>query len=349
MKTWCVLCLLLVFCGDLLPLHAQKTFRVMTYNVENLFDCRHDSLKEDTEFLPDSKRRWTSSRYWKKLNLLSKVIAAAGEERIPDLIGLCEVENDSVMVDLTRRSALRTLDYQYIMTHSPDVRGIDVALLYQPGFFKPVASHEVVIPSLSGGFRPTRNILYVKGLTLTGDTLHVAVCHFPSRLGNSRVSRRHRMLAARTLRMLVDSVRASVVEPDIIVMGDFNASLKDEIFRKTLHAVPAADIHSTPGSSDRLYEPLCVKNRAKEIKASYRYKGIWEDIDHILVSGALLDETRCFYTRNGARTVFALPFMCEKDATYGGERPFRTYLGPYYKGGVSDHFPVLVDFVLREE
>ena len=170
----------------------------MFYNVENLFDCRHDSLKEDREFLPDGEKKWTPSRYWRKLDALSKVVAAVGEERLPDLVGLCEVENDSVLFDLTRRSSLRALGYRYVATHSPDVRGIDVALLYQPGSFRLLESHEIPVPSAEAGFRPTRNVLYVKGEVLSGDTLHVLVCHLPSRLGATRVSRRHRMLAART-------------------------------------------------------------------------------------------------------------------------------------------------------
>lgn len=115
--------------------------------------------------------------------MLAKVIAAAGEERLPDVIGLCEVENDTVMHDLTRRSSLRTLGYRYVMTDSPDARGVDVALLYQPGCFRLLSSREVVVPSPSEGFRPTRNFLYAKGQVVTGDTLHVVVCHFPSRLG----------------------------------------------------------------------------------------------------------------------------------------------------------------------
>ena len=97
----------------------------MFYNVENLFDCRHDSLKEDREFLPDGEKKWTPARYWRKLDALSKVVAAVGEERLPDLVGLCEVENDSVLFDLTRRSSLRALGYRYVATHSPDVRGVD--------------------------------------------------------------------------------------------------------------------------------------------------------------------------------------------------------------------------------
>lgn len=335
---WCV--------GMMCPACAQVGFRVMTYNVENLFDCRHDSLKEDTEFLPESERRWTPFRYWKKLDALSKVIAAVGEERLPDLIGLCEVENDSVLRDLTRRSSLRTLGYRHVMTDSPDARGIDVALLYQPGCFRLLSSREVVVPSLSEGFRPTRNLLYVKGLVVTGDTLHVVVCHLPSRLGRSRTSRRHRMLAARTLCALLDSVRVSSPSASLVVMGDFNAGSGDEVLRKMQTCAPSDADRSASDGAHVLIEPLSAVHKKDAVKASYRYKGIWEDIDHVFVSGALLDSTRCLHTRDGLRRVFAIPFMYEPDDKYGGVRPFRTYQGPVYKGGVSDHFPVLLDFIV---
>lgn len=210
-------------CGSIFAVQAQDAFRVMCYNVENLFDSRHDSLKEDREFLPEGERRWTPFRYWRKLNAVTQVVAAAGEERLPDVIGLCEVENDSVLFDLTRSSAMRTLGYRYVMTHSPDLRGIDVALLYQPGRFRLLASREVGIPSRSAGFRPTRNILYAKGMVISGDTLHFLVFHLPSRLGSTRDSRRHRLQAVRMLRQAVDSIYAVCARPRIIVMGDFNA------------------------------------------------------------------------------------------------------------------------------
>lgn len=312
---------------------AQQPFRVMFYNVENLFDCRHDSLKEDREFLPGAEKRWTPYRYWRKLNAVSQVVAAVSEERLPDLVGLCEVENDSVLFDLTCRSSLRALGYRYRMTHSPDVRGIDVALLYQPGSFRLLESREVSVPSVREGFRPTRNVLYAKGLLLSGDTLHVVVCHLPSRLGKTLVSRRHRQLAVRTLSQLVDSVRSAVSRPRIIVMGDFNAESKDKLFREALCPF--------------LREPEARPPLGGAAKGSYRYRGIWETIDHILVSPALLEEDALFRTADGKRAIVAYPFMCESDKTYGGIRPFRTYQGPLYKGGFSDHFPVLLDFEWR--
>ncbi len=329
LRLWALACVW----GAWLPARGQQPFRVMFYNVENLFDNRHDSLKEDREFLPGGEKEWTPSRYWRKLDALSKVVAAAGEKRLPDLVGLCEVENDSVLFDFTRRSSLRALGYRYVMTHSPDVRGINVALLYQPGSFRLLESREIPVPSAEAGFRPTRNILYAKGEVPSGDTLHVLVCHLPSRLGATRVSHRHRMLAARTARAAADSVRKAVSDARILWMGDFNADAGDGVFREV--AFPY------------FREPGLASARADGVEGSYRYRGIWETIDHILVSPALTDVSLPFHTADGRRAIVAFPFMCEREKTYGGVRPFRTYQGPLYKGGYSDHFPVTLDFEWR--
>ncbi len=324
---------------------AQEVFRMMYYNVENLFDCRHDSLKDDREFLPDGKRRWTPSRYWRKLDALSKTVAAVGETRLPDVVGLCEVENDSVLCDLTRRSSLRTLGYRYVMTSSPDERGIDVALLYQPGSFRLLESRQAEVPSRAEGFRPTRNVLYAKGAVLSGDTLHLIVCHLPSRLGSTRVSRSHRLLAARTVRRIVDSLYVAVAAPRIVIMGDFNAGLDDGLFREVL---PVAGVEGVrPGAPALFHEPGRPALSFPEARGTYRYRGLWETIDHILVSPPLMDARAAFHTADGMRFVAAFPFLCEPDKTYGGIRPFRTYQGPLYKGGYSDHFPVVLDFVWR--
>lgn len=114
-----------------MTLVAQERLRFVTYNVENLFDCKDDSLTHDEAFLPNSLRRWTSFRYWNKLHAVSQTLATIGDDRAPEFVALCEVENDSVLYDLTRRSPLRTARYEYLVTSSLDPRGIDVALLYK--------------------------------------------------------------------------------------------------------------------------------------------------------------------------------------------------------------------------
>lgn len=334
--------LILFFCGCSLMLTAQQPFRVMFYNVENLFDCRHDSLKEDFDFLPSSDKKWTATRYWKKMNGLTKVVAAVAEERLPDLIGLCEVENDTVLRDWSRRSALRSLGYRYVMTESPDVRGIDVALMYQPGSFKLLGCQEVPVDYSGEDIRPTRNILYVKGQVMSGDTLHVIVCHLPSRLGNRRDSKERRMVAALTVRRLMDTIAQENHSAKILMMGDFNAEMSDEIFEEKILSAQSIDSDDSNTGTSLLYEPHVVCTVSQDVKGTYRYRGIWETIDHILVGGSLRN------TVTSDVRIVAMPFMCEVEKKYGGVRPYRTYQGPVYKGGYSDHFPIVADFSFGE-
>ena len=158
----------------------MSLFTFVELNCENLFDTRHDSLKQDTEFLPTAVRRWTPYRYWHKLNRIGQAIVSCGVldtlSVMPDMVALTEVENDSVLTDLTRRSLLRQAGYEYVMTASPDERGIDVALMWSPFAFRLIRHHAIRIDPPKG-FRHTRDILYASGEVITGDTLHVFVVH----------------------------------------------------------------------------------------------------------------------------------------------------------------------------
>ena len=184
------------------------SFRVVSYNVENLFDCRHDTLKNDYEFLPDAMRHWNYTKYKKKLDAIARTITAVGGWTPPALAALCEVENDSVLRDLTRRSVLKEAGYRYVMTNSPDQRGIDVALLYQRDQFKLISHQGIPIPHRSGKkkFRPTRDILHVCGMLLNSDTLDIFVVHLPSRSGGAKESEPYRLFAAGQLKAAVHSI-----------------------------------------------------------------------------------------------------------------------------------------------
>ena len=205
-----------------LSLLLISLFTFVELNCENLFDCQHDSLKNDTEFLPGGAYHWTRTRYWQKLDRIGQTILSCGEQQVtnrlseggvnngkswqlPDMVALCEVENDSVLHDLTRRSLLRNACYEYVMTNSPDERGIDVALMYSPYSFRLIDSHSVRVKPIKG-MRPTRDILYASGVTASGDTLHVIVAHLPSRRGGEKYSRPFRMAAARQVAAVVDSI-----------------------------------------------------------------------------------------------------------------------------------------------
>lgn len=317
-------------------------FRVMSWNVENLFDTHHDSLKNDEEFLPEALRHWNYTRYKKKLDDIARVIVAVGEWNPPALVGLCEVENDTVLRDLTRRSPLKNLDYRYVMTNSPDQRGIDVALLYQRDLFKLLSYRSISIPSFKQ-HRPTRDLLHVSGLLLTGDTLDVFVCHLPSRSGGAKESEPYRLFAAQKLRTEVDSLLKGRLHPQLIIMGDFNDYPTNKSIKKILEAeAPPATSEVSPL---KLYHLLARKAKSRDY-GSYKYRGEWGLLDHLIVSGTLLDATKNFFTSEEKANVFQPSFLLIDDEKYGDKEPFRTYKGMRYKGGFSDHLPIFTDFEL---
>ena len=304
-----------------LTLILSSLLTFMELNCENLFDTRHDSLKNDLEFLPDGSYKWTPYRYWAKLNHLGQEIVAQSDP-VPDFVAMCEVENDSVMFDLTKRSLLRNAGYEYVMTSSPDERGIDVALLYQPASFALLHSHSIRIKPLPDT-RPTRDILYASGLLITGDTLHIFVVHAPSRRGGEQVSRPYRLLVASQLAEAVDSVYAISRDAKIIIAGDFN------------------DYADSP-ALQYLYEHHLINMSADAqgshgAKATYRWHGEWRSLDQILCSPSLA-------ARKQSSVIGDLPFLLEDDEKYGGKKPYCTYLGPRYLGGYSDHLPLVVQF-----
>jgi endonuclease/exonuclease/phosphatase family metal-dependent hydrolase len=316
-------------------------FRVVFWNTENLFDTHHDSLKLDEEFLPSSYRGWHYGRYRKKLADVSRVITALGEWASPALVGFCEVENDNVMRDLTKYSPLKEHGYQYVMTDSPDRRGIDVALLYQRDRFKLLGYQFLRIYPESPGHFPTRDILHVTGQLLTGDSLDVFVCHFPSRSSGEKETEPYRLLVARTLKNTVDSLFAVRYCPQVIIMGDLN----DYPYNKSVATVLTATFPpSQHPERNGLYHVLARKANQSNY-GSCKYQGEWGLLDHIIVSGSLLDSGNTFHTDEGKAHVARLPFLLMKDEKYGGQQPFRTYSGMKYQGGFSDHLPVYVDIM----
>lgn len=322
----------------LISLFLSSFFTFAELNCENLFDCRHDSLKHDMEFLPDSDRRWTPWKYWRKVDNISRAIVSCGVPadgcgiedgfRLPDFVALCEVENDSVMRDLTRRSLLRTARYEYVMTHSDDERGIDVALAYSPFAFAPIRHYPLKVEPVAG-MRPTRDILYVSGRTVDADTLHIFVVHAPSRYGGERHSRPFRMAVARRLCVSLDSVKAMSPDARIIVAGDFNDYSGDSSLGFILGH----------GLVDVTASARGINGRAR---GTYRYKGRWGSLDHILVSASLASGVCSSFVSDA-------PFLLEEDKKYGGFKPFRSFTGYRFSAeGTSDHLPLVVRFANGE-
>lgn len=319
------------------------TFRIASYNVENLFDCRHDSLKNDYEFLPDALRHWNYTKYKKKLDNIARVITAVGGWTPPALVALCEVENDSVLRDLTRYSALREADYRYVMTESSDERGIDVALIYQRNLFKLLSHQSLSVDKPNKNSRPTRDILHVSGLLLNKDTLDVFVAHFPSRSGGAKESEPYRILAAQRLKGAIDSIYQKRDQAQILILGDFNDYPNNKSIQQIVGAVAPPSI-SDSLNRHHLYHLLAKKASSLKNFGSYKFQGEWGLLDHIIVSGNLLQEDSVLYTNEENADVFCLPFLLTEDKRYGDKQPFRTYYGMKYQEGYSDHLPVWADF-----
>ena len=291
-------------------------------NCENLFDCTHDSGKNDTEFTPEGKRHWTNGKYWRKTeNIAKELIGCCGRDTLPDLITLCEVENDSVMDKLVRHTALGRLGYRYIMTDSRDERGIDVALVYNTMSFRPILHHSIR-PEDNHSEHPLRDILYVAGRTTSGDTLHVMAVHAPSKFGGKKESGKRRMVVARKIGEIVGSIINNNANTKIIISGDFNDTAESEII-STIEAKGMINVTRTPKGNNGA-------------QASYKYKGKWESIDHILVSSCLSKYiVKSYIGDNQYNTC--------KDIKYGGVKPKRSFNGyRFVPEGCSDHLPVIL-------
>lgn len=309
-------------------------FTIMELNCENLFDTRHDSLKQDQNYMPDSPRRWTEGKLFCKVRNLAQTILAAGAQKdheggMPDMVALCEVENDSVMTMLTRRSPLRSFFYDYLMTSSPDMRGIDVALMYDSTRFVPIC-HQALRVEMPENGPLTRDILYVKGVTWSADTLHVMVVHAPSRLGGKRKTDSRRMAVAMRVRHAIDSIQSLTPNANIIVAGDFNADFNDE----SLDAICGNSLTDVTPNSKNLSADATRDKR--QVGGTYWYGGHWETIDHILLSNSLA-------SRVEQSLIMTDEPLLEYDERQGCYKPRRSYKGYRFDPqGVSDHLPIMV-------
>ena len=323
-------------------LYAQKQdkqdFKIMCYNVENFFDCVHDSLSKDTEFLPTGLRGWNTSKYLKKQANIAKVITAIGGWEAPALVGLCEIESDKCLHDLTHYSGLKNLKYKYIHHDSPDPRGIDVALLYQPTQFKPLHDEAIRIKFPESHEIKTRDILYVSGRIPTGDTLHVFICHLPSRLEGEKESEGKRQFVASVIRIKVDSLFTTTYRPNIIIMGDFNDYPTNSSLSEVLKAKPLGGSISSDGLYNLMYKMQL------EGKGSNKHLGEWGVLDQLIISGNLLSSSNSIFTSQQDAHIFEAKFLLENDRKYLGKQPFRTYAGMKFQDGFSDHLPIYVDF-----
>jgi len=327
--------------GKTKVISERESFMFTFYNVENLFDTINNPLTNDEDFLPEGNYRWSSYRYYDKLQKIAKVIIAVGGWKAPDIVGLCELENRLVLDELLSKTPLKSFNYEIIHKESPDFRGIDVALLYRKKFFRPLFYDFYVINNPEDTAFKTREILYAKGLVNNKDTVHVFVNHWPSRRGGTTQSESNRVLAATVLKSKTDSILNINPLAYIVIVGDFN----DEPSDKSITEILQANGDSLNVNNTRLFNLLAYSE--KEGKGSYKYKHEWNQIDQIIVSNAFFEKNASLYFYYNSGKVFKEDFLLIDDDKYPDKKPWRTYNGPTYNGGFSDHLPVYLEVFFR--
>jgi hypothetical protein len=336
---------LLVLSGAKPPLPGENIarqpergdIRFVSYNVENLFDMVDDPEKADDEFLPWGMRGWKAERYDKKLKDIYKVLVNLGGWELPEIIGLIEVENRTVLEDLIERTPLSMHGYSIIHHDSPDARGIDVALIYRKDHFIPLHDEAIRVVFPFDTLGKTRDILYVSGVVNKRDTLHVFLCHYPSRRGGEATSAPRRIYVSSLVRAKVDSLLAGNPNANIIVAGDFNDEPADASVREGLRAKGSVE---EMGPGDLFNFMHAKKERGL---GTYKFQGFWNMLDHIIISQGLLDQNSGVFAPSHAAHIFRPDWLTVPDDNSPGVKPFYTFTGVQYTGGYSDHFPVYLD------
>ncbi|MDB5281469.1 MAG: endonuclease/exonuclease/phosphatase [Bacteroidota bacterium] len=307
------------------------------YNLENFYDTIDDPKKSDEDFLPNGAYHYTSAVYKEKVSHLSDVISQLGKDASPDgvaLMGVAEIENETVLNDLVAQPSLQSAHLKIVHYDSPDERGVDVAMLYNPKYFKVLRSEPLFVAVLkneNGSIHYTRDILWVYG-ELDGEPVHVFVNHWPSRRGSGDASAPGRVMVAAICKHVVDSLMKVNINTKVIVMGDLNDDPTSPSVAKALGA--EGNIASV--KSGGLYNPWV--DFYKKGTGTLAYNDSWNLFDQVMFSSAFLKKEQpgaFFYQAH----IFNKDFLITKTGKFKGY-PLRTYSGTTYNGGYSDHFPV---------
>jgi len=309
-----------------------KEFRVVFYNTENLFDPFDDPLTNDGEYTPSGKNHWTLQKLDKKVMMVYRALISASDGHLPDIIGLAEIENLWILEYLIKNTPLKEGNYGIVHKESPDPRGIDVALLYRKGSVVPVDYDFIPVPGKGTAHFSSRDILHFKAKLLK-ETIHFYVNHWPSRSGGYMETLGKRNLAARILRDNLDSLFEQQPQGKVLLMGDFNATPDETCFTKILGAI----LQLTSADPKNLINLSQFWSR--QATGTIRTKGHWEIFDQFIVSAQLING-RGLQILQEKTAICTEDFLLEEDKRYLGKKPFRTYLGPVYHGGISDHLPI---------
>lgn len=323
-----------------------KPYAIGFYNVENLFDTIDNPKIRDEEFLPDGDRVWNSAKYKEKVANIASIVSQMGTELCDEglsILGISEIENDTVLYDIVDHPILKSRNYGVIHHDSKDVRGIDVALIYDKDDFIPLTTraYEVDMSKSSDTTeysRPTRPVFLISG-ELDGELIHMTVNHWPSRSGGEKRSARFRNRAAQVNRKILDSLLAVNPAAKLIVMGDLNDDPSDESLTK--HLLAKEKINKLKPFD--MFNPMA--KLFKQGHGSNAYRDRWSLFDQIVVSQPLTEKDikgLRFHKAN----IYKKGFMIQKTGEYKGY-PKRTFSGDVYQSGFSDHFPVYI-YLLKE-
>jgi len=335
--------LLFLFITSQAQKNQYKSAIIGFYNLENLFDTIDNTLINDEEFLPSGIRNYNTAIYRDKLTKLASVIAQMGTTYTPDgpaILGVAEIENDTVLNDLIKETQLKKRNYQFVHYDSKDARGVDVGLLYNPTYFSVIASDKlfVSLPTGSKDAYYTRDILWVKG-KLNGELIHLYVNHWPSRSGGEKRSEPGRIAAAAVCRKHIDSILLKEPNAKIVVMGDLNDDPTNKSVEKVLRAVDKDQLDQ----QGALFNPWL--DLFRNGIGTLAYQDAWGLFDQIIVSKQWLnkDQSGFFLYQHH---VFNKEFLVENNGRYKGY-PMRTWDGNSYRGGYSDHFPTYL-LIIKE-
>ncbi len=313
---------------------SRGDLTVMFYNVENLFDVSDDPAVNDEDFTPTGKLHWTEDKLATKVDHISEVISGI-DSSYPMLVGLCEIENSSVLDRLIHTVQLRPAGYSYLHKDSPDERGIDVALLYKPSDFVVEESEWITVVLDNPDDSRTRDILYARG-KVRGEALHVFVNHWPSRSGGQEKSEPFRIQLAEALRKRIDLIQQVDAGAKIICMGDFNDYPSDKSVSEVLNAGETESHH--------LFNYL--KDDESRSEGTHWYKGHWGPLDQFMGSWSLVKSSKGLSAAPESAYIYRGSFLMFTDKE-GNVRPSRTYAGESYTGGYSDHLPIVMKLTVR--
>lgn len=332
-----------LFIGLNLSAFCQKNVKddltVIFYNVENLFDTLDSPDTDDAEFTPGSEKNWNREKYNKKIQDISRVLSSVNTRELPEIIGLAEIENLEVLTDLINTEDLRRGDYKIIHRDSPDDRGVDVALLYRKNELKKVNHDFLRVSFPFDTTLHTRDILHVEGTSRDGEKIHFFVNHWSSRYGGTLESEPKRLECALVLRKKLDSILNEEKDPRFVIMGDFNDEPTNKSLMKVLLACDKRK-NIYPGD---LYNLYYDRHNLRNV-GTYNYRGTWNMLDQVIVSYNMLNHKDFYSCDYEDAQIVSEEWMIYKNSN-GVKVPNRTYGGPNYYGGISDHFPVFVRFV----